>query len=647
MTPSQTPTQSDEITPIPVVGSSDAAITGGPDPRDALTAFLRQLLELQCGLVGGAAGVVFLNHGPGNSPAIAATYHAPSCERLTEGTDPLGPATLPRLERLSSQTAGTIESITLARPGRGMYGEELRLRALSAPLAADGRIEGTCIVLTPAPGRQTTPPDSDALRLIELAAARFETFLWRQQCFAEAEQKLMLRETVELLDASQQGGTAAAMGSILCQELKRRFGATRVSIGLVQRDFIRLVAVSGADQIDRNAAAVEAIEAAMEESAAQDCEIVFPVPPGTDADPAQRRVTRAHEDLSRRFGPAAMLSLPLRVEGDLVGVALLEREADQPFPLGAAALLRLVAETIGPALWTRRLADRGIWAVSRDRTRELAVELVGPRHTGMKLIGAIIALAFLGAAVIPIPSRVSAHAEVRPAAARTIVPPFTGFLAAVSVKPGDHVSEGQVLAEMDVSEVQLQLAQAASDRASLTTQQTESLNRGELAKAKQLEYDAAKAHAVMQQAEGYLRNAQIRSPINGVVGKGDLEQFVRAKVEPTQPLFEIVTDANICVAYVDERDIQRVSKGQSGRFVSRALPDDKLPVRVVRITPVAEPRQGTNSYEVELESTEQGGAWRTLRPGMTGKTKLDDGWTTTLATLLRPIVDELRLRWWW
>jgi multidrug resistance efflux pump len=43
----------------------------------------------------------------------------------------------------------------------------------------------------------------------------------------------------------------------------------------------------------------------------------------------------------------------------------------------------------------------------------------------------------------------------------------------------------------------------------------------------------------------------VKSPVDGVVGRGDLEQFIRARVEPNQPLFEIITDRNVTVAYVE------------------------------------------------------------------------------------------------
>ena len=92
------------------------------------------------------------------------------------------------------------------------------------------------------------------------------------------------------------------MGRLMCHELARRFGCTRVSIGLIAHDRVRLTGVSGADSMDRKGAAIEAIEAAMEECADQDAEIHDPPPPGQEVDPAEHRVTRAPSSSRRGSG---------------------------------------------------------------------------------------------------------------------------------------------------------------------------------------------------------------------------------------------------------------------------------------------------------------------------------------------------------
>ncbi len=555
---------------------------------------------------------------------------------------------LARMERIGAKAAaegrGVVEAVTL-NTDDGLYHTEATHRLIGCPLVAAEQVHGASVLLAPLSGPAARLPAAEGIERLRLTAARFEAFLWHQQAMGEAHAKARLRETLELLDAAQQGGDAETMGSLFCHELARRFGCTRVSVGLVRGSGLRLTAVSGADELDRRSAAAVALEAAMEECADQDAEIVYPQPPEMQADPALRRVTRAHEELSTKFGPAAILSLPLRVEGDLVGVVVLEREASDPFPPGAVPLMRLIAEFIGPAVWTRRMADRGVLAVARDRAVEIATIAVGPRYTGAKAVGLLAALVVTLMAVVPIPGRVLADAETRASVSRVISPPYQGYIASVEVKPGDEVAKGQVLATLETEETLKQLAYLMSEAEKARTQQSD-------ARAKGMHGDAAILAATIESLElqiGLMRDrverARITAPISGRVAQGDAELLVGAQATPQEPLFEIVgTDPAVVVLDVDERDIGRVEVGQEGWVSFAGEPGRRVPVRVVRVRPAATAGEGANVYKVEAEMLEEQ-PW--VRPGMTGTARLQDGTTTALAWLMRPLMDRIRLYLWW
>lgn len=632
------------------------------DPARDLHAFLFTLLDFQCRLVQAAAGVVYLAGSSARKAGIVASAGGGTFSTAAGRSEELlGEAMLRRLDRLGAEavTAGgrgagiaslqehVAEELTLG--GGAMYESRATHRAVAVPLMAQGRAEGATVVIVPG-----SIAASDAALRIGLTGARFEAFLWRQQCLNEAGQKTRLREALELLDSAQQGSDAGTMASILCHELQRRFGCTRVSIGLVRHDQIRLVAVSGADDLDRRGAAVVAIEAAMEECAGQDIEVLYPPPPEAEHDPAERRVTRAHEDLNRKFGPAAMVSLPLRVEGDLAGVVLMERESIDPFPLASLSLLRLVAEFIGPAVWTRRLADRGISAVARDRTLEFGTMMVGPRHTGAKLLGLLVLAALVLLAVVPIPDRVRADAEIKPAVSRTIAAPFVGFLESVKVRPGDAVKAGDVLAAMSDKELQLQLAKAQAGRETLVAQRDEAQGKSETSKVRSITAQILEADADIARASQLIEWCRITSPIDGVVSRGDLDPFIGAKVEPSQPLLEVAARERLVVVKITERDASRVARvfaagGIEGSLVAKALPDRKVAVKLSQLNPSAEVVDGANVYlgEATLSGEDAAANAEWLRPGMTGTVKLRDGWTTGLSLIVRPIADELRMKFWW
>ncbi len=629
-----------------IVGTGHAGSDAAAESH--VVAFLAGLLALQADLLGAIAGAAYLSGGSGRRPGVVARF-AP---RGGPGERVLG-ALMPRLEKLAAELCaarvqgapslhGRAEIMTLPPTG-SMYGAEPAHRVLATPLVSEGVTQGACVLVMPASAERPAGEER-ALTLLALTNARFEAFLWRRQAFDEAEQRTRLGETLTLLDAAQQGRDAGTMGSLMCHELARKFACTRVSLGLVRGESIEVIAVSGSDSVDRRAEAITLIEACMDECADQDAEIVYPSPEAFESDPAQRRVTRAHATLAARLGACSLLTLPLRTEGDLVGVAMLERPANDPFPAQAVALVRLAAEFAGPALWTRRLADRGILGVARDRALEFARVLVGPTRTGAKLIALLIALVVLAAALVPIPSRVQAEFEARATISRVVVAPFAGYLESVAVRPGDAVKSGQVLAAMDRRVLDKDIAALELRREQLQFQRDEAQTQGELAKQRIYQAQIGETDANLAKLRGFREHAAITSPIEGAIGRGDLEKLIGASVDPTQALFEVIGHERLAVVKVDERDVGRVKLGQEGTLTIRALPGRELPIRVARVTPTAQVERGANVFLVECAIDAQ---TPELLPGMTGTARLDDGWTTTLARLLRPLADEARLRLWW
>jgi multidrug resistance efflux pump len=638
-----------------VPGARGAPDAGVQDFAAALSSFLRELLERQCRMTGAVVGVIYVSGSGVRPSSIGATYVAPDDRRT--GRVALDQALMARLTKNGAETStlparARHELATLVQgEGATMYHAEPTHRVLAAPLVAAEQVHGASVLVVPLSVRQSP---EDALERVSLSGASYEAFLWRNHCMTEAQTKARLRETLELLDAAQQAERAEAMGAIFCHELQRRFGCTRVSVGLLRGGRLRVVGVSGADDLNKHAAVVESLEALMEECADQDIEVVYPPPPEDEADPARRRVTRSHALHSSKFGPASLLSLPLRVSGDLVGVATLEREAADPFPVGAVPLLRLVAEFIGPALWTRRMADRGVVAVTRDRAAEVGAQVLGPRFTGVKAIVALVVLVLALAAFVPIPGRVTAEAEVRALVSRTIPPPYEGFLDEVRVKPGDAVRKGDVLATMDLKETLLQVEQTQMRLRKLQTQQDDARTRGQ-------QGDAAVLAAAVEEVQGEIEllrdrvaRGAITAPIAGAISRGDIEPLAGAKVEPSQPLFEIIEpETQVIVLRVKERDIGGVAAGQEGRMALTGLPDTKVPVRVVRVRPAAEAVQKDNIFYVEAEIIEDRvearhkpiHAW--LKPGMTGTARLEHGTSTVLWEVVRPLADAVRLRLWW
>ena len=126
------------------------------------------------------------------------------------------------------------------------------------------------------------------------------------------------------------GGAAIA----LCNAVEARYNCDRVSLGWLERGYIRMKSISRTERFDKNMAAVKAMELMMEECLDQDEEIVVPAPEKATF------VWRDHEKFSKQNSAGNICSIPIRVDGKAVAVLTGERQARafvrlRPTPDGA------------------------------------------------------------------------------------------------------------------------------------------------------------------------------------------------------------------------------------------------------------------------------------------------------------------------
>lgn len=602
---------------------------------EGLQAFLEDLVARQCALLEALAGIIMVRPTREQPAGSSARFAA-------RGFRGLSPRQSQQLAELGNRAAKENKSLVeTMSSGGGLLTDRPEYRVLASPLRLGGRPQGASVCLIPNSQDRNT---NELLTRLELSGMLLESFLWRQQAFAEAEAKIQLRETLDLLDKSQQGHNHKEMASLMAHELQRRFGCTRVSIGLVHGHAVRVVAISGTENVDRKAELSEALEAVMEECADQDTEIRSLQP--DEVDPSERRVVRAHESLSERFGPCSLASFPLRVDEGLIGVCVMERERQDPFTEGTLRLLRLVAEYIGPALWTRRLADRGILAVTRDRTADFAHFMVGPQKTAAKMLALLTFILLLLAVAVPVPDRVIADGRVIADVRRQISAPYEGAkVEAVFVRPGDVVAAGDLLLQLDTRDVRYELAKTEADLSAARVNRDDALAQAETAAA--LSYDAqiAGLEATSRLLRDRLARAEIRAPIAGTITQGRLDDLIGEIISPDQPLLEIAELSTItAVLLVPESGIARLDVGQEGALALAARPGDRLPFTVTSITPASEVFEQRNVYRVEV-TLESPPDW--LRPGMEGQAKVRGGLTNLVTIYSRPMIEAIRMRLWW
>jgi HlyD family secretion protein len=253
---------------------------------------------------------------------------------------------------------------------------------------------------------------------------------------------------------------------------------------------------------------------------------------------------------------------------------------------------------------------------------------------------------------------VSATGRLQPTNQVDIGSELSGTVAQVLVDENDRVSKGDVLATLDLSRLQDQVAKSraalAAAQAQLAQMQaTEAEARANLQRLRQVAElsggkvpsraemeageaavkravaNAANARAAIAQAEAQLKSDQtnltkatIRSPINGVVLTRKVEpgQTVAASLQ-APVLFTIAEDlAQMTLEVdVDEADVGRVREGQAATFNVDAYAERRYPSKVTRVGFGSQVKENVVSYLTVLSVDN---ADLSLRPGMTGTAEI-------------------------
>lgn len=235
------------------------------------------------------------------------------------------------------------------------------------------------------------------------------------------------------------------------------------------------------------------------------------------------------------------------------------------------------------------------------------------------------------------------------AATVDVAPRVTGRLETISVKLGDTVRRGQVLAKVEDQELQQQVRQAQAsyqvaeatirqrradlnlakanldrskslvDRELLPQQShddTESRHQAALAQLDLAVAQFEQARARLDELKITLANTSIPSPVDGFVGKRYVDPG--AFVGTNSPVVSVVDIRTVrLVANLVERDVRQVRAGTPAVVEVDAYPGEKFTGSVSRIAPVFDPSTRTAEMEVEVPNP----GFR-LKPGMYARVQL-------------------------
>jgi len=235
-----------------------------------------------------------------------------------------------------------------------------------------------------------------------------------------------------------------------------------------------------------------------------------------------------------------------------------------------------------------------------------------------------------------ISSTITATGTIEPVTSVTVGTQVSGIVSKLYVDYNSVVKKGQIIAELDktnlTSELKTAQANLSSAQSSLNYEQN-NFNRYQTLYNKGLvsadEYETAKlsylkakeqvntSRESVQKAQTNLGYATITSPIDGVVLSKSVEegQTVAASFN-TPELFTIaqdLTDMRV-IADIDEADIGGVKEGQRVTFTVDAFPEDHFEGKVTQVRQQATTESNVVTYEVVISAPNND---LKLKPGLT------------------------------
>jgi len=491
------------------------------------------------------------------------------------------------------------------------------------------------------------------LMSMQLVAGYFDLFTLKRtseqaRTIAQSHQHVLQLATAV---ATAEGFESAAMN--LCNELATRAHATRVSLGWVKGNKIKVVALSHTEQFDKKQELVVQLEKVMEEALDQD-QIVQYDPNGKSTD----NVTREALALSRSQGGHSVLSLPLRRQGEVIGVVTLEFLPNQQLGPQVAQGLAIAVELLAPNLYDRYQNDRWLITKMGISAREGAKALIGPRHMLAKLIVSLVLGLLLFAFFYKPMYRVTAPFQFVTDTKWTAASPFQSTIKKIGeidgerIRPGMLVKAGTVLVELDTRQLQEELNKVNAEIRRLEKEQVYHEGRGEVAEARIKAEERRGQLAQRALLQHQISQARVTAPFDAFVLKGDLSDKLNAPLKEGDVLLELGSIQDLKVElWVDERDIQDVRDGQAlpdeqkqvGKLGTTSKPQDKYNFKIDRVVPSPMPREGSNVFQTYATLEGRDPEWR---PGMMGEAKIDVRHERLLWIWTHRLVDWVRLKLW-
>jgi hypothetical protein len=449
-----------------------------------------------------------------------------------------------------------------------------------------------------------------------------------------------------ILDAETGGKLATA-------HARELLGINRVSILLRHGDRWRVLAISGQESVDKRSRLVTGMLHFVSRQARDHPWVVL-----TSAEEAYFTGSQMQS--------AALIPLRDGPEGRVLGSLLCESTDAASFGAAGApgdprppslALAQWLADLSGKALNAALVHQAIPFGRSLARLGRWQQETSVSRKRRWLFRTAFLASLFVSAALWPMKIKVEGDCRLLPLKRALITAEAPGRVEEVLVREGEHVTKDQVIARLDTRRLESELASTAQARKRLEAEAQRQRGQGKEALARIASLEAGAQAEMENRLRLQIGLAQLRSPLDGLIMTKEVHLKNGTFLQAGEVLAEVASvDAWDLRLEIPEADINLIEEAlaehsprpvdyllytQSARRLHASLTSKN------QISPALQPGPDGGVFSITLPQVDIPDRLRPLmRPGLTGRAKIELGRRPAGTVLLRKFTRWLRMRWW-
>ncbi len=477
---------------------------------------------------------------------------------------------------------------------------------------------------------------------------------------------------------------AARLGANYGRDL---IGCERCSVLTLRGDRWQVLAISGQEVVEKKSSMVKAMAAfvgahaqpttvllskkellARAESALTDNGELPPAAEGEEQAVVLRRTDQidlAYFQLSHVV--SAAVAPMLNADQQLVGVLFAESTAEGFFDPAAGSkelgqsqrLTEFLATHLGRVIVAAQdYRSLPFLAVTR-RMRDAQLAVTGPhrRKVLLKTVGILIVITAI--LLYPKMDTVEGNCGLQPMERSAVVPEVAGRIEKVFVREGARVKKGDPIAQLDKFRIETELAKLAQEILRLENEAKRLSGLGDEASAQIASLEARSAGEQVKLLRADLDATTLRAPLDGRILTKDLELRAGEFIQPGSPFAEVAgLDRWEVQAEIPEKQIGQLEKrfpagGEAQpvdlSFILYSQSAHTFRTRIEhreQISAVAYPRESDNVFILTVKEVAVPEAMKeALRPGLTGRAKVEFGRKPLVLIWGRKIGNWVRLKW--